>query len=235
MSSEKIEGDGFSFEVIRSKRRKKSIALTIRDGEVRVMAPATAPLRTIKAFVAQKSAWVRNNLQQQREAEPVIARQFVSGERFNYLGEPYQLQIIRGSKPLVNVVDDQLQVQLRSPATADKTHRLLERWYRQQAQLVLEKKTRHYAKIVKAEPTLVRVKSYRARWGSCSSRGEINYNWKLIIAPHSVIDYVVIHELCHLHHHNHSPRFWQTVAQIVPKHRRYREWLKQNGRFLVIE
>ncbi len=66
MSSEKIEGDGFSFEVIRSKRRKKSIALTIRDGEVRVMAPATAPLRTIKAFVAQKSAWVRNNLQQQR-------------------------------------------------------------------------------------------------------------------------------------------------------------------------
>ncbi|MDH5766171.1 MAG: M48 family metallopeptidase, partial [Gammaproteobacteria bacterium] len=107
-------------------------------------------------------------------------------------------------------------------------------WYRTNAELQLKDKVEHYAKIIGVKPRSVTVKVYKARWGSCSIEGEIAFNWKLIVAPHRIVDYVVVHELCHMHQHNHSSRFWACVEQVLPDYRERRQWLKDNQRYLDI-
>jgi predicted metal-dependent hydrolase len=108
------------------------------------------------------------------------------------------------------------------------------RWYQAQAEVKLLEKTEHYAKIIGVTPTRIVVKTFKARWGSCSAKGDIHYNWKIIMATNDVVDYVVIHELCHILHHNHSPQFWKTVEFHLPAYREYKAWLKLNGNLLEI-
>jgi predicted metal-dependent hydrolase len=80
----------------------------------------------------------------------------------------------------------------------------------------------------------VGVKEYKARWGSCSSSGDVTYNWRIIMAPHHIVDYIVVHELCHLLEHNHGPKYWKHVKSVVPDYKECREWLKVNGEGLRI-
>jgi hypothetical protein len=98
----------------------------------------------------------------------------------------------------------------------------------------MTEKTRRYAEILGVTPDAVAVRDYKSRWGSCSVKGEIKYNWKIIIAPNHIIDYVVVHELSHMRHPNHSRDFWRYVGRVIPDYRECREWLKNYGRTLVI-
>ena len=78
------------------------------------------------------------------------------------------------------------------------------------------------------------MKEYKARCGSCSSSGDVTYNWRIIIAPHQIVDYIVAHELCHLLEHNHGPKYWKLVQSVIPNYRDHREWLKVNGEGLKV-
>lgn len=100
---------------------------------------------------------------------------------------------------------------------------------REQARVVLTAKTKAYAQQLGVCFQRIRIGNQRTRWGSCSSLGTISYNWKLILMPDEIIDYVVVHELCHRIEMNHSPKFWQLVAGILPDYALRREWLKQHG------
>ena len=106
-------------------------------------------------------------------------------------------------------------------------------WYKQRAEIKLNEKAKRYAKQIGVEYKTVGIKSYKSRWGSCSVDGDIDFNWKIIMAPNRIVDYVVVHELCHLKHHDHSPQFWQAVEQVLPDYAERKEWLKENG--LVLE
>ena len=103
---------------------------------------------------------------------------------------------------------------------------LLEDWYQSHAEVLLKEKIKRFTKAIGVTPKSVSVKNYKSSWGSCSNRGEISFNWRIILAPHRIIDYVVIHELCHLLEHNHSSRYWKLVEQHVPDWRDCRDWLK---------
>lgn len=100
---------------------------------------------------------------------------------------------------------------------------------KEQARMVLTAKTDEYAKQIGVAYTKIRIGNQKTRWGSCSSRGTISYNWRLIMMPEAIMDYVVVHELCHLKEMNHSVRFWKLVASILPDYQECREWLKKNG------
>lgn len=106
---------------------------------------------------------------------------------------------------------------------------LLEQWYRQQAEQYIRDRTEHWAVIMAAQPSAVSVRSYRRKWGCCNSRAELRFNWLLIMAVEEVIDYVVIHELSHLQHMNHSPQFWQRVACFCPEYKTSKCWLQQHA------
>ena len=105
----------------------------------------------------------------------------------------------------------------------------LARWYRDHAELRLRDKAGRYAPLLGVSPNSINVKYYKARWGSCSIHGDITFNWRIIMAPHRIVDYVVVHELAHMKHHDHSSKFWQTIESVIPDYRGCREWLKING------
>jgi len=108
------------------------------------------------------------------------------------------------------------------------------RWYKHHAALKLQEKVERYAEIIGVEPAGVGVKSFKSRWGSCSAKGKINFNWKIILAPNRIVDYVVVHELCHLKCHDHSPKFWKEVERGLPDYIACKEWLKSNVSMLSI-
>ncbi len=111
---------------------------------------------------------------------------------------------------------------------------MITQWYWHHGEQRLRDKTRRYSEIVGVEPKSISLKNYKSRWGLCAVTGDITYNWRIIIASHHIVDYVGVHERCHIHEHNHSLGFWKSVRRVIPDYKDCREWLKVNGSKLVI-
>jgi predicted metal-dependent hydrolase len=231
-----IQGNGFVADIIRSPKRKTA-AIQIRQGKVSIMVPDYLPIATIESLVANKNRWIKEKLALQNEIIAIKPKGFVSGEFFSYLGKNYPLKIKSGLYPTIKLHQNELVASIRNKPAEDNSvtiKPMLVKWYKQQAESELIEKTGRYARIIGVKPSSVTIKSFKSRWGSCSITGSIYYNWKLIIAPERIVDYVVIHELCHILHHNHSPAFWQAVAKYCHDYPECRAWLKINGGRLEI-
>ena len=230
-----IQGEGFTAEIIRSSKRKTS-AIKIQKGLVYIIVPNDLSRVAIEALVINKTHWITEKLRHQQSQLALPAKTFSAGECYAYLGSEYVLTIITGLTPKIKLEQDQLIVSVRdlSIDNAAITKALLINWYKKQAVGVLKLKTQRYAAIIGVQPTRITIKTYKARWGSCSLSGALQFNWKLMLAPDSVVDYVVVHELCHLLHHNHSPAFWTAVARYCPEYRNHSAWLKNHGASLEI-
>ena len=230
-----IQGVGFVAELIRSPKRKTA-AIKIQKGKVYVMVPAGLTLAAIESLVANKSRWIKEKLAIQQKIVAIKPKVFVSGASFSYLDKSHPLKIVAGLYPVIKLHREELVVSVRDE-TADNPaviKQLLIQWYKQQAESELRNKTQRYAGIIGVKPTSVTIKTFKARWGSCSITGGIQYNWKIIIAPDRIVNYVVIHELCHILHHNHSPAFWKAVECYCHDYRDCGAWLKMNGARLEI-
>lgn len=230
-----IQGNGFVADIIRSPRRKTA-AIKIQKGKVFLMVPACLPMTAIESLVAKKNRWIKEKLAIQNEIIAIKPKEFISGETFSYLGRNHPLKIESGLYPVIKLHQDELVVSVRDK-TADNAQaikQLLIKWYRQQAESELRDKTLRFSQIIGVNPSAVTIKSFKSRWGSCSITAGIQYNWKIIIAPDRIIDYVVIHELCHILHHNHSPAFWKAVERYCHDYRDCNAWLKINGGRLEI-
>lgn len=157
-----------------------------------------------------------------------------NGDILYYLGEAHTLRIMREerSRARVKLVMDLLL--MWAPYEADYEYRReqLEKWYRREAAAVFEEKAEEFAKRLHVSFQDIRIKDQKSRWGSCSSKRNMNFNWRLLMAPEPVCDYVIIHELCHLIHMNHSADFWNLVESICPDYRQYKKWLREKGKLL---
>lgn len=149
-----------------------------------------------------------------------------------YLGKEYELGIRPGQKDIVEISD---KLYLGSP-NLKYTDTYILSWYREQARKIIKERAFLYSTRAGLHFKSVTVGNTAAttRWGSCSSHKNLNFNWKLIMAPLQVIDYVVAHELAHLKELNHSKAFWETVRKMHPLYREYRTWLKRNGNLLIL-
>ena len=230
-----VQGNGFTAEIIRSSKRA-SIAIKISKGKVFIMVPENVNRTTIELLVAKKSRWIKEKLAIQQEIFAVRPKEFMTGEVFSYLGKNHALKIVSGSYPSLTHHENELIVSVRNTNldNSKMIKQLLVKWYKQQAQLIMIEKTQHYAKIIGVSPSSVVIKAFKSRWGSCSIKSVIQYNWKIIMAPEPVIDYLVVHELSHILHHNHSPAFWKTVGAYCPAYKEQGAWLKLNGARLEI-
>lgn len=228
-----IQGDGFNVAIIRSKRRK-TLALAVANGEVTVRMPAKMAAHHAERFIQQKSAWI----QQKLAAHPAMRKKsFADGETFLFMGQKLLLNIRPGSVDNQISVHQQtllLELKNKTPSQA-LISKHLTAWYKQQATRHLLSRCRELSALTGLTPIDTIVKTYKARWGSCTRSGDIQFNWKLIMAPEAVIDYVIIHELCHLKQHNHSPAFWQLVENFCIHYQVHRAWLKTNGHQLSLE
>jgi hypothetical protein len=223
----------FNYQVKKSARRK-TLAVTVHsDNRVVVSVPAICSQKNILRFVEDKSAWIRKVIQANlKRAKQNLERRFETGEKLLYLGEEYILRVERGTPSRVFVEDGNICVRLpvESPsAVPSEVRKRLIDWYLDCALAEAKEKVPVYTNDIGVNPRSVTIKSMRSRWGSCSTRGRISLAWNVIMAPEPVFDYLIVHELCHMVHHNHSAEYWKLVETIFPDHRRCRKWLRENG------
>lgn len=224
-----IEGNGFVAEVIRT-NRKKTASVRVHEGEVSVVIPKNLPPHRIEELINKKTPWINTKLQLQSEASPFNPKEYINGECFTYLGKNYRLKLESDTSKSVKLKDGGLIVTLpHNSKSTGNIKNIIQGWYKVHAEQKLIEKVERYAKIIGVTPSSINVKTFKARWGSCSIRGTIQFNWKIIMAPNRIVDYVVIHELCHIKQHNHSPKFWKLVEKIIPDYKEDKEWLKKYG------
>jgi len=228
-NSEYIDSNGFIAEIKRT-NRSKSATITVEEGKVCVVVPRQLEHERITKLLKDKNRWIKEKIALHREAQPKSNKQFVSGESFSYLGRNYRLKVHQGNYQPIKLSHGRFTITLR--AGADNPEMIkdsLLSWFKQHAEAKLIEKVKRYAAMLDVKCTSVGIKTYKSRWGSCSSEGEIDFNWKIIMAPNRIVDYVVVHELCHLIHHDHSPKFWREVERIIPDYGECKTWLKQHG------
>ena len=228
-SAEYIASKDLVAEVIRT-ARVKSARLQVEDGALSIIVPKLLSDEHIKRLLLEKHRWIKEKLYLQQQAPQIGRREMVSGEALPYLGRNYRLKIVTGSLQGVKLKQGQLLVSLPKAMQHDHIIReMLVYWYRLQAEIRFKEKVQRYADIVGVTVGDVSVKTFKSRWGSCNVKGEIQFHWKVIMAPHHIVDYVVVHELCHLKQHDHSPAFWKQVARVVPDYLACKAWLRDVG------
>jgi len=223
----------------RSSRKTVGIAIE-RNGLVKVTSPLRVSESYINDLLQKKANWIIKKLEniETRVSKANKARGFEEGEFFSYLGKEYKLILVRSSdlkKPTVSLEDEELIITIPNDFQAQRLKEVLKIWYIKRFKLVIEDRIKYYSSIIGVFPQKITIKEQKTRWGSCSAKGNINLNWKLIMAPLEVLDYVVIHELCHMKQMNHSKEFWKLVELVFPMYKRCRVWLKENGDLLCIE
>ncbi|MGE0822473.1 MAG: M48 family metallopeptidase [Candidatus Binatia bacterium] len=196
--------------------------------QVLVRAPVDCDPTVIAEKVRQRAPWISKQLAAfQRFSPRTPPRQFVSGETHLYLGRQYRLKVRQGSVSSVKLTRGQLIVTSRSKMQPQQVKTILQRWYRARAREIFEEIlvvcSHSFARRGHSQPRLA-VKNMHTRWGSLSSSGLVTLNGNLIHAPKSCIEYVIIHELCHLEHKNHGPKFYRLLEQLMP------DWLKRKRR-----
>ena len=215
-------------KIIRTKR--KTIALHISDDATLIVrAPLKASEKTIMGVVLKHKEWIEEKKREIKAREPKFSpKEFVNGEGFLYLGEWYRLKIEDNQEVPLKFVNGFYLSRNALPQAKD----VFIEWYKNMAYEKISERVNWYAQQRGFKYKKVNITSAQRRWGSSSSNGNLNFPWRLIMAPLTVIDYVVIHELVHTVERNHSKAFWVKVKMLMPNYERYKEWLRKNGYLL---
>ena len=215
-------------KLVRSKRKTLSLIVET-DGTLTVRAPLRMKEADIRRFIESKKDWIKRKQTQARK-DAVAPRQYIDGETFWYLGQEIQLRIIPDGKPAL-VMDGSFKL---TKSARPHAKSVFTSWYRKQARKLLIERVDYFAQKHGFRAGKIRISSARTRWGSCSTKGTLSFTWRLVMAPLDVIDYVVVHEMCHLKEMNHSKAFWEQVESILPDYKLRRKWLKKNGKLLAL-
>lgn len=234
MTADLFTFEEVSYRLSRSPRRKRlGLVVTEKGAEVRI--PQRCAERHGHQFLRDNIAWVREQLRglEHRQAQ-VPEHHFAFGARFPWLGKPLELDRAACAAD-AGIRDGYLQLYCRArEPDEEQIQSALQKLYQREALATLSEKSRYFASLLGLEFSSVKVRRTRSKWGHCTIRGELQYNWLVCLAPEPVVDYLVIHEVCHLRHHNHSRAFWDLVASLCPDYRTLRRWLKENGHRLQL-
>lgn len=227
------------YSIVRSRRRKTSEIIVDEDSVI-VRTPYDKSLEEINDIVRGKANWIRKKQLEYKSVSPEIVRPvFEEGSTLPYLGRNYPFRIVNGpnesnSNENVKLVNDEFQIFSRISRPSRKHIRFLyEEWLLDKARSIFEEKTQRYCMEVGIKPSQVIIKNLRNRWGSATKDNIINLNVNLVKAPESVIEYIILHELCHLKIKKHSHHFWGMLHQFFPDYQKNIKWLEANGRNLV--
>lgn len=217
--------------VIYSKR--KTLALEIMpDATLLVRAPEGTSFDNIQKVMSNKIAWIFKKQQIAKLTfKPRIAKEYVNGEGFLYLGELYKLFIAQNAD--IPIVFDGKEFILWQKHITNANDYFIS-WYKEQAQMIITERAERFAKEAGVTFKSIKINDANKRWGSCSSNGNLNFSWRLIMAPVKIVDYVIIHEISHLSEKSHSRHFWVKVKTLMPDYAEQRKWLRENGHSLGI-
>ena len=215
------------FEVRRSQQRSALEITVDRSGELILSAPLGVPDARLRDFVQRKRMWVYKQLaRRQAIAQDLPRKVFTDGEGFAYLGRTYRLRLVADSDAAVKLQSGRF-VMPTALARSGREH--LIRWYCERARPWLEGKVADYAARMEVAPAGVRVQDLGYRWGSCGKGELLYFHWKTILLPARIAEYVVVHEMAHLHEQHHTPEFWRRVERAMPDFERRKVWLAERG------
>jgi len=223
--------DSIPFDVIRSRRTTTDIIIE-RDGTVLVRAPENLPDEHIEDIVESRRYWIYKNLAEWRSLNAArVLREFKPGEGFLYLGRSYRLTLVANQEEPLLLKNGRFRlrrdlVERGEIAAAQEAFRS---YYIRRGLRKIPGRVDYYAPKVGVTPTAIDVREIGHRWASCSPSGRLAFHWKCMMAPLTIIDYIVVHELCHLHHRDHTAAFWNEVDKVMPEYRERKEWLRKNG------
>ena len=225
----------FSYKVRKSKKARNILLHVDMDGSVELVVPWRVSYREGRRFLKKRGQWVDRQLMAQRKrAAAMPKRSFESGAAWPAFGQEIRLEVIRENRKraFVSFTDGVLQIRC---GIGHDVAKLLERWYRKEAQARYEQQARDLADACDLSISKVRINGAKTQWGSCNhKRAVITLNWKLALAPKEAADYVIAHEVAHLKFANHSKQYWQFVASIYPGYEQQKRWLRINGYTLTI-
>lgn len=226
-SDRRLEIDGLFFDVHRSDRRKTLQITVERSGELSITAPSGAADHELVSFVEGKLLWVHTKIEEKaRLQKRVPIKDFVEGEGFLYLGKSYRLRIVE--KQLVDLALKDGRFCLRS-ASARRGRDIFIAWYTRRALPWFSQQVAEHANRMQVQVNEVKVQDLGFRWGSFGTNGRVSFHWKAILLPPRIAQYVVVHELAHASHPNHSADFWIKVEQQLPDCHGRKSWLAENG------
>ncbi|RXA19952.1 M48 family peptidase [Methanosarcina sp. MSH10X1] len=230
-------GRTISYEIVYSENRKRAAILVRPDLRVEFRAPQALGTDAIRKMVQGKAQWIVRKLELfEANRQPEQEKQYLDGESYLYLGTEYPLRIVfadNAKRPLAYFRDSGLTVEIPEGSPADRVPFLAKEaiwnFYSKRAEEEVEKILASYSKKLGVVPPAFKVKHQKRRWGSCSAGNILRINFQLLMAPPEQLEYVVVHELCHVKEKNHSARFWKLVRELMPDYKEYRNSLKKDG------
>ena len=219
------------YGVVRSRRTTADIVVE-RDGRVIVRAPAELPDEHIEDIIQSKQYWIYKTLAEWRDLNATrVLREYRNGEGFLYLGRSYRLSLIADQDAPLLLRSGRFYLRRdlvdRGEVAAAKS--AFHGYFIERGHERITKRVRYYAPKVGVTPRDIDVRELGHRWASCSPKGNLAFHWKCMMAPPTIIDYIVVHELCHIHCMDHTKAFWNEIDKVMPDYHERKEWLKKNG------
>lgn len=223
------------YQLLPGAERQTTDIVIERDGVVRVRPPLKMTPEQVDETVFSKRMWIYRNLAEWHDLNATrVVREWVNGESFLYLGSSYRLSLVDAQDETLKLKSGRFQL-LRAVMQSggrDAAQQAFEQFYKDKGLPRIQQRAAHFAPKVGVALGTTQVKDLGFRWASCKPDGNLNFHWKCLMAPLTVIDYIVVHELCHLRHHDHSDAFWNEVDKVLPNYRERKEWLRQRGAHL---
>lgn len=220
-----------SYQIVRSRRATADIVIE-RDGSILVRAPESIPDERIEDMVEAKRYWIYKNLAVWRDLNATrVLREYKNGEGFLYLGRSYRLLLVANQTEPLLLKNGRffLQRDLVDEGAIEAAKTAFRDYYIARGSERIAQRLNYYAPKVGVNPHGIDVRELGNRWASCSPNGNLAFHWKCMMAPQSIIDYIVVHELCHFHHLDHTDAFWNEVDKVIPNYGERKEWLRVNG------
>lgn len=220
------------YQVLRSPSRTTADIVVERDGRIIVRAPAHLPDEHVGNIVDAKRYWIYKALAEWRDLNTTrVLREYRNGEGFLYLGRSYRLLLVSVQKEPLLLKGGRFCLRSDAIERGDMAaaQSVFRDYYIARGLERIAERVRYYAPKVGVKPAVLDVRELGHRWASCSPSGKLAFHWKCMMAPQTIIDYIVVHELCHFHYRDHSDAFWNEVDKVMPVYRERKEWLRVNG------
>lgn len=214
--------------IIEKTERRKTLSIFIeRDGTVKVIAPQSADEETIEKALLAKEYQIFSKLAKWKELnQGRVERRFVNGQSFLYFGRNYRLAIEDNQEVPLKISNGYFRLNSKHLPKAEV---IFKEFYKQKAEQKIKERLKLIQEKFEQKPSSIKVQDIQNRWASCTPNGGLNFHWKCAMAPVSVIDYIITHEMVHLKHPNHSAEFWNELDKKMPSFREPEDWLKKNG------
>jgi len=225
------------YQLLPGSPRKTTDIVIERNGVITVRPPADYTPEQVDAVVESKRMWIYRSLAEWKDLNAsAVVREWVNGETFLYLGSAYRLSLVSDQTCALQLKEGRfcLGRDVIEQGGAEAARQTFEAYFSDKGMQRISERVNYYVPKVGVKVASIKVKEMGYRWASCGTSGTLNFHWKCMMAPQKIIDYIVVHELCHLHHRNHTDGFWNEVDKVMPDYRERKDWLGRHGASLDV-